>query len=61
MYDATASGLNAACPAWPFAYDSVPRALRHTGRHSYLATVDLKKWFTRLGIIFLTLKQTAYT
>ena len=50
VYDATASGLNAACPAWPFAYDSVPRALRRTARHCYLATVDLKKWFTQLGM-----------
>ena len=49
--DETAAGLNAALPPWLFSYDSVARALERFPRASWLAKVDLAKYYTQLSIL----------
>ena len=48
VFDASATGLNAASPDWRFRYAGVAAALRGVEPGDWLVKVDLAKWFTQL-------------
>ena len=50
MFDASITGLNAACAPWPFHYTGVAAATARLRRHDFLVKIDLAKWFTQLPI-----------
>lgn len=49
--DVTQSGLNDAVPPWSFTYDSVAAALSRFPAGSFLAKVDLAKYYTQLAVL----------